>query len=63
LSQPSWYKSEEIADSIASEVAATFGSKFGLASPQHRRSTVAGPEGAQLMVVELRSGGQGGGRE
>jgi hypothetical protein len=54
LSQPSWYKSEEIADSIAAEVAATFGGKLGLDAPAHRRRTVDGPEGALVMVVELR---------
>jgi hypothetical protein len=56
LSQPSWFKTEEIGDSMAGDVAATFALKLGIESPSHRRHVVAGPEGAQVMIVELRRG-------
>jgi hypothetical protein len=55
LSQPGWFKSEEIADSIATDVAATFAVKHALGDDcTHRRRVLAGPEGAPVMVVELR---------
>jgi hypothetical protein len=53
LAQPSWFKTEEIADSMASDVASTFALKLGLESYTHRRRVVAGPEGAPVMIVEL----------
>lgn len=53
LSQPSWYKNEELADSMASDVAVTFAKKFSVESHTHRRRVVEGPEGAQVMIVEL----------
>jgi hypothetical protein len=53
LAQPSWFKSEEIADSMASDVAATFAQKLGLAEHSHRRHVLAGPEGAPVMIIEL----------
>jgi hypothetical protein len=56
LSQPSWFKTEEIADCMASEVAATFAQKLGLTGHSHRRHVLEGPEGAPVMVVELYRG-------
>jgi hypothetical protein len=53
LSQPTWFKNEELADSMAGDVASTFAVKFALAAYSHRRRVVAGPEGAPLMIVEL----------
>ncbi len=53
LSQPSWFKKEEVADSMASDVASTFALKFALAAYTHRRRVLTGPEGAPLMLVEL----------
>ena len=53
LSQPSWFKKEEIADSMAGDVASTFALKFELAAYTHRRRVLTGPEGAPLMLVEL----------
>ena len=53
LSQPSWFKKDEIADSMAGDVASTFALKFQLAAYTHRRRLLTGPEGAPLMLVEL----------
>jgi hypothetical protein len=53
LSQPSWFKKEEIADSMAGDVASTFALKLQLAAYTHRRKLLTGPEGAPLMLVEL----------
>jgi hypothetical protein len=53
LSQPSWFKTEEIADSMASDVASTFALKFALGAYTHRRRVLTGPEGAPVMLVEL----------
>jgi len=53
LSQPSWFKTEEIADSMAGDVASTFALKLTLGAYHHRRRVLTGPEGAPLMVVEL----------
>jgi hypothetical protein len=53
LSQPSWFKKDEIADSMAGDVASTFALKFDLAAYTHRRRVLTGPEGAPLMLVEL----------
>jgi hypothetical protein len=53
LSQPSWFKTEETADSMAGDVASTFALKFALGAYHHRRRVLTGPEGAPLMVVEL----------
>ncbi len=53
LSQPSWFKTEEIADSMATDVASTFALKLELGAYTHRRRVLIGPEGAPLMLVEL----------
>jgi hypothetical protein len=53
LSQPSWFKKDEIADSMAGDVASTFALKLQLAAYTHRRRVLTGPEGAPLMLVEL----------
>jgi hypothetical protein len=56
LSQPSWFKKDELADSAAGDVASTFALKFSLAAYTHRRRMLTGPEGAELMLVELYRG-------
>jgi hypothetical protein len=53
LCQPSWFKTEEVADSMASDVASTFALKFALGAYTHRRRVLTGPEGAPVMLVEL----------
>ena len=53
LSQPSWFKKDELADSAAGDVASTFALKLQLAAYTHRRRLLTGPEGAPLMLVEL----------
>jgi hypothetical protein len=54
LSQPSWFKTEEVADAIASGVAETFAAQLGLGAATHRRRVVDGPEGCACLLVELR---------
>jgi len=56
LSQPSWFKTEEVADAIASGVAETFGAQLGLGAATHRRRVVDGPEGCACLMIELRRG-------
>lgn len=56
LSQPSWFKTEEVADSIAAGVAETFAAKLELEGVTTRRRAVAGPDGCQVLVVELYRG-------
>ncbi|HZS37106.1 MAG TPA: hypothetical protein VFF06_09775 [Polyangia bacterium] len=53
LSQPSWYKTEEVADQIAAGVTETFALKFALAGATSRRRALDGPDGCQVMLVEL----------
>jgi hypothetical protein len=53
LSQPTWFKKEEIADSMAGDVASTFALKLQLSAYTHRRRLLTGPEGAPLMLVEI----------
>jgi hypothetical protein len=56
LSQPSWFKSEEVADHIAAGVVETFSAKFELGAATSRRRALAGPDGCQLLLVELYRG-------
>jgi hypothetical protein len=53
LSQPSWYKTEEVADAIAMSVVQTFAQKLGLTEGTHVRRPVEGPDGCACMLVEL----------
>jgi hypothetical protein len=53
LSQPSWYKTEEAADQIAAGVTETFSLKFALGGATSRRRALDGPDGCQLMLVEI----------
>ncbi len=55
LSQPSWYKTEEVADAIANSVVQTFAARLGLVEGTHVRRPVEGPDGCACMVVELIS--------
>jgi hypothetical protein len=54
LSQPSWYKNEEGADSIAQGVVESFAAELGIANASSRRRLVDGPDGCACMIVELR---------
>lgn len=56
LSQPSWFKSSETAESAAADAAQAIGLKLGLDAPRHRHRTLDGPDGAQVLLVELRRG-------
>ena len=53
LSQPSWYKTEEVADAIASSVVDAYARRFELADPTHVRRPAEGPDGCACLVVEL----------
>jgi hypothetical protein len=53
LSQPSWYKTEEVADAIATGVVDTFAERFGLVHGTHVRRPFEGPDGCACLVIEL----------
>lgn len=53
LSQPSWYKTEEVADAIATGVIDTFAQRFGLLDGTHVRRPIDGPDGCACLVIEL----------
>lgn len=55
LSQPGWYKTEEVADAITSGVAETFARKHDLGDGvATRRRAIDGPDGCACLVIELR---------
>jgi hypothetical protein len=55
LSQPTWFKSEEIADNIAQGVVETFAPKLALGDGvSSRRYVIDGPDGCACLLVELR---------
>src|SRR5262249_25913152 len=56
LAQPRWFKSSEIAESAAADAAHAIGLKLGLVSPRHRYRTLDGPDGAQVLLIELHRG-------
>jgi hypothetical protein len=57
LSQPSWFKTEEVADNIAQSVVEAFARKLELGDVTSRRHAVDGPDGCACMLVELRRHG------
>ncbi len=56
LSQPTWFKTEEVADAIAASAVETFGKKYNLEEPSSRRRVIEGPDGCPNLLVELRRG-------
>jgi hypothetical protein len=54
LAQPVWFKTSEIADAAAADVADAFARKLALEGASHRHRTVEGPEGSHVMIVEIR---------
>jgi hypothetical protein len=56
LSQPAWYRTEEVADQIAAGVTETFAAKLDLDGATSRRRALAGPDGCPIMLVELYRG-------
>jgi len=53
LSQPSWYKTELVADAIASSVVDTYAPRFGLIDWTHGRRPIDGPDGCACLLIEL----------
>jgi hypothetical protein len=54
LSQPSWFKNSEIAHSAAADAARAYALKFSLGEVEHEYRLATGPDGAEIMIVELR---------
>ncbi len=53
LSQPTWFKNRELAESAALDAAQAFCTKLGIEETAHKHRTVAGPDGAKVMLVEI----------
>jgi hypothetical protein len=53
MSQPSWYKTEEVADAIATSVVDVYARKLDMLDPSHVRRPVEGPDGCACLVIEL----------
>jgi len=56
LSQPSWFKTDEVAEQIAAGVVETFARKFEVGDPSSRRRVLDGPDGCEVMLVEIHRG-------
>jgi hypothetical protein len=54
LSQPSWFKTEEVADAIAQSAVETFAAKYQIEDPSSRRRVLEGPDGCPVILVEVR---------
>jgi hypothetical protein len=54
LSQPRWFKNGETAESGAADAAAACAPQLGLGGCAHRFAQVEGPDGARVMLIELR---------
>jgi hypothetical protein len=51
LSQPTWWKNMEFAESAAGDAARAFAQKLALASDAYSYRIATGPDGANVMVV------------
>jgi hypothetical protein len=55
LSQPSWFKNQEIAESAAADVAQAMAHKLGLTDFDHTYRIVEREGAARALVVEVRA--------
>jgi hypothetical protein len=56
LSQPRWFKNSELVGSGAADAVAACAPRLGLDGCEHRFSEQAGPDGARVLLIELRGG-------
>jgi hypothetical protein len=58
LSQPRWFKPGDFTQTGVADVVAAVGEKLGVPGARWRYSETTGPDGARVMLVELRRAGE-----